>query len=102
MLSKIPVLYGTEHIAPEDKVVWLHYFSAASDHYVTELGWDEDAGAWLGFGYAVLAMHPDGAEWGYFSMSELEGVNAHGGLVIIERDLFWEPRPFGLVMRGRS
>jgi hypothetical protein len=84
-LDKIPPLYATEHIPPEDKIIHLHYFSAASDHFVAEVGYDEDAGAWLAFGYAILAVCPDGAEWGYFSLDELEQVSAHGGLVIIER-----------------
>jgi len=101
-LGKIPVLYGTEDTPAEDKIIWLHYFSAASDHYVAEVGWDEDAGAWLAFGYAIFTGFPEGAEWGYLSLNELEEVNAHGGLVIVERDLHWEPRPFGFVMRERS
>jgi Protein of unknown function (DUF2958) len=90
VLSKIPALYATEKTDPDDKIIHAHYFSAGSDHYVAEL--DPETGE--AFGYARLAAFPEGAEWGYFDLSELEQVNAHGGLVIVERDCHWQPRKF--------
>jgi len=91
VLDKIPALYGTDSVPAEDKIVWLHYFSAASDHYITEL--DPETGE--AFGYAKLASFPEGAEWGYVYLPELEQVNVSHGLVIVERDMHWEPKPFG-------
>lgn len=91
VLGKIPPLYGTEDVAIVDKIVWVHYFCAAGDWYLAELS-EEDHD--FAFGYIKLASDPQGAEWGYFALSELEQVNAHGGLVIVERDLHWEPRKF--------
>ncbi len=37
---------------------------------------------------------PDCAEWGYINLPELETVNAHDGLTIVERDCHWEPKCF--------
>jgi hypothetical protein len=98
-LAKIPPLYGTEHIEAADKQVMLHYFSAAGDWWVTDLG-DED-GELTGFGYVRLAAYPEGAEWGYFPLSELEQLNVHHSLVIVERDLFWQPRRFADIREAR-
>ena len=90
VLAKIPKLYGTENTEAGDKIIWVHYFSASSDHYIAEL--DPETGE--AYGYAKLAAYPEGAEWGYVSLPELEQVNVHHGLVIVERDMFWEPKKF--------
>ena len=58
ILSQIPPLYGTENTPPEDKIIFVHYFSAGSDHYIAELEQREEDGHWIGFGWAVLAAHP--------------------------------------------
>jgi hypothetical protein len=101
VLSQIPGARQTESTAAEDKTIWLHYFSAASDHYIAE-AWQEpesqgEPDRWMGFGYARFAAFPDLAEWGYIDLDELEQVRAEGpgGLpVIVERDLPWQPKPF--------
>jgi hypothetical protein len=69
-----------------DKTIWAHFFGPAQDWWLAEC--DDDGYA---FGYADLGF----GEWGYFSLPEMEAVMVHGGLVIIERDCFWEPKPFG-------
>ena len=104
-LSTIPGAYGSEHIPAEDKTIWLHYFSAASDHYLAEVwhepGQDGEPGQWMAFGYARLAAFPEGAEWGYINLDELEQlrVEGPGGLpVIVERDLDWEPKKFSEIV----
>jgi hypothetical protein len=94
-LAAVPGLYETESTPTADKIVWLHYFSAGSDHYITEIGYDGDQ--LLGFGYTKMAAFPEGAEWGYTDFAELEAVNAHRGLVIVERDLFWTPKRFSQI-----
>jgi hypothetical protein len=38
---------------------------------------------------------------GYTPLAELEELNARHGLVIVERDLFWQPRKFADIP-GRS
>lgn len=81
------------------QVIYLHYFSAASDHWLSEL-WQEEDGTWTGFGYARLASFPEGAEWGYVDLEELEQVSGANGLVIVERDLDWEPRKFSEIKGG--
>lgn len=90
ILDKIPMLYVTEGTPFEDKIIYAHYFSAASDYYIAEL----DAETGEAFGYAKLAMFPEGAEWGDLDLEELEQVYAHGGRVIVERDMHWKPRKF--------
>ena len=53
------------------------------------------------FGYDVLNGDYGNAEWGYFSLAELQSTNIHG--IHIDRDLYWQPMPFGEieVLRGR-
>jgi len=91
-LAQIPGLYETDGIPAEAKLIPLHYFCAAGDWWVAEIG--EEDGEPIAFGYVKLAAYPEGAEWGYTPLAELEQVNVHHGLVIAERDLFWEPRKF--------
>jgi hypothetical protein len=97
-LEGVPELYATEDIEAQDKIVALHFFSASGDWWITEVCQSgEDAG--LAFGYVRFASFPDGAEWGYTWLPELEEVNVHGGLVIVERDCYWSPVTFGQLKR---
>ena len=75
----------------DEKIIHLHFFIGACDWYVAEL--DDDK--WEAFGYANLG-DPQNAEWGYFSLPELEAVVVGPGFVV-ERDLDWTPRPFSAV-----
>ena len=61
--------------------------------FVTE-GAEEEDGDWLLFGY-VIGMEE---EWGYFLLSEIEGVRGPLGLAV-ERDLWFEPGPINEVLR---
>lgn len=104
VLRRIPKLYETEDTHPLDKVIWVHYFTSVSDYYIAELD-PETFEAW---GYVKYANHPEGAEWGYIDLTDLERVNAPGsltdmdsatvvllpGLVIVERDCHWTPVKF--------
>jgi hypothetical protein len=60
-LEQIPALYETDHIQAEDKLIPLHYFSAAGDWWVAEIGMEDSQP--LAFGYVRLAGFPEGAEW---------------------------------------
>jgi hypothetical protein len=89
--DSIPTLSATEEVAMADKVVHLHYFVGGCDWWVVEL--DEESA--LAFGYACLGPAID-AEWGYFSLVELEDIVAEHVASVpmyVERDLHWRPRP---------
>ena len=100
VLDKAPGAYATEDVAAEDKTIIAHYFSASVDYYIAEM-WQEpgeegEPSRWMAFGYARLASHPEGQEWGYLDLDELEQVRGRtpqGLPVIVERDLHWDPMP---------
>ncbi len=45
------------------------------------------------FGYVVGPLGPDCDEWGYFSLTELEGIRCRFGLKV-ERDAWFKPTTF--------
>ena len=85
-LTATPLLRATEHVPLGAKIVHLHFFIGGCDWYVAEL----DDETWEAFGYANLG-DPQNAEWGYFSLPELETVVVGPGFVV-ERDLLWTPQ----------
>jgi hypothetical protein len=97
ILAKIPREGRTGHQKAADITIWVHYYCAVADWWVAELEHDEEDvdHPWRAYGYARYASYPDGAEWGTVWLDELERHNSHGGLVIVERDVLWTPRPFG-------
>jgi hypothetical protein len=97
-LAVMPKLYQTEPVGAADKIIVVHYFAASADWWLAEIEPDHEDGP-LGFGYVRYQSMPEGAEWGYVSLAELEQVNAHGGLVIVERDLHWRAGKFSEVVR---
>jgi hypothetical protein len=84
--ATIPGSNGTEDVPVGDKVLHLHYFAGGCDWWIAEY----DPATGEAFGYACLG-DPECAEWGYLDLSELEQVNVRGGLLIVERDLYWTP-----------
>ena len=72
----------------KDPIVYMKFFFPASNWtwYVTE-GEVTDDDDFLFFGYVIGFER----EWGYFGMSELEGVNVHG--IRVARDLSFDPKP---------
>lgn len=88
-LAEIPTLYATKAVPTADKIVHLHYFAPNGDWWLTELDVEEG----LGFGWACLNGDDQNAEWGYVSLEELEQLNVLRGLVIVERDCYWTPKP---------
>jgi len=84
----LPALYATEGVDTPDKTVRVHYVAGGCDWWLVEY----DPATGLGFGYACLG-YSAGAEWGYIHLPELEAVRVHRGLVVVERDLHWTPRP---------
>lgn len=85
----VPALYATEAIPPADKVLYVKWFAGSWTWYAAEVDWE----AGLAFGWV------DGScpEWGYFDLDELEA--AGNGLVIVERDCWWEPVTFAELTR---
>ncbi|MFD6756152.1 UvrD-helicase domain-containing protein [Micromonospora gifhornensis] len=83
----VPALYATEQQPNGDKIIYLHYFGGGHDWWIAEY----DPATGEGFGYACINGDADNAEWGYHSLVELEQIRR--GLLIIERDLHWTPRP---------
>lgn len=85
-LSKIPRLNETETILPEDKIVHLHF---QIDHcHWWALEWDLEG---TFFGYVMLKGCSLEAEFGYFTLSELQEVKIDGWLEV-ENDPTWIPR----------
>ena len=90
--KQIPSLYSTED--QEDPIVQAKFFTPDSSWtwYVTEFDGED-----IFFGY-VLGHE---AEFGYFSLSELESVRGPLGLPI-ERDLHFEPTKLSTVKKQEA
>lgn len=85
-LSSIPELYQTEQVSLANKVIHMHFYIGGCDWYVAEFDGED-----LFFGYAILNNDMENAEWGYFSLSELQSIHVSG--IEIDRDIYWEPIP---------
>jgi hypothetical protein len=87
IIKKIPKLYETEELEPEDKMIHAKLFTPWSNWtwYVIEFdGIDQCFGFVKGFD----------AEFGYFSLSELASIQGPAGLRI-ERDRYFTPTEVG-------
>ena len=91
-LSTAPDLYATENVSTEDKIVHARYFLSESSWLIFET--DKETGE--AFGFVILNGDAQNAEMGYIDIMSLEGVETPTG-VVIDRDLEWEPKPFGEV-----
>lgn len=81
-----------------ERVMQLHYFGPVGDWWLTALDRGPDPEDWLGYGYVRLAGLEQFAEWGDVSLPELEALHIpRRPLLIVERDLWWTPRPFGQI-----
>lgn len=95
-LDQIPRLYETEHISIKDVLVYLHFYLAESDWFITEYDGDD-----LFFGYAILNGDTQCAEWGYSSFSELKEIRIHFMEVECESETSWQVRPVSAVEKIR-
>jgi hypothetical protein len=94
-LDQIPRLYETEHIATQDKLIYLHFFIGGSDWYIAEYDGDDTF-----FGYAILNGDIECAEWGYVSFAELKEIRIDGFYEIdCELEELWEVRAFGGILQ---
>ena len=87
-LDQIPRLYETEHVPLKDVRVYLHFYLADSDWFITEYDGDD-----LFFGYAILNGDTQCAEWGYISFRELKEIRISYLEVECESDTAWQIRP---------
>ena len=86
-LDRIPGLYQTEHVPFGEKVIHMHFCIGGCDWFVAEFD-----GGDLFFGYVILNGDRQNAEWGYFSLAELQSINING--LEIDCDLHWKPIKF--------
>ena len=86
-LSKIPRLYETEHIRPQDKLIHLHFFIGACDWFIAEYDGED-----LFWGFAILNGDYEMAEWGYVSFSELKSISVNGIEIDGEVEEAWRVR----------
>lgn len=94
-LRQLPGLYKTEQVPAKEKVIHLHFFIGGCDWYAAEFDGEDTF-----FGYAVLNGDMHNAEWGYFSLSELQSITIRG--IQIDRDLYWKVRPAGEITALRG
>ncbi len=95
-LAKIPKLYETENVPLLDKLIYLHFFIAGCDWYITEYDGDD-----LFWGYAILHDYTN-AEWGYISFSELKAIKIAGWLEVdCETEESWKIRKASEVKKIR-
>jgi hypothetical protein len=95
-LGRLPRLYGTETTSAKDKVIHMRFFFGASSWYAAEFDGEDTF-----FGFVVLNGDWQYAEWGYFSLAELDEIAFLG--MEVDRDLHWKPVAAGNIetLRGR-
>ena len=83
--AQLPTLYAQEN--EKDPIIHVKFFTPWTGWtwFVTEGSQEDDD--FIFFGY-VIGLE---AEWGYFSLRELESVRGPAGLTI-ERDLYFRPK----------
>lgn len=91
--ASLPALYANE--GESDPVALVKFFCpySAAVWYITE--YDPEQG--LAFGWADLGFGC--GELGYISVEELATAEKRG-LPLIERDLYWSPRPLSEAIKG--
>lgn len=80
-LSRLPGFYSTERVPLKEKIIHLHFFIGGCDWYAVE--YDPESRTF--FGFAILNNDYDMAEWGYFSLEEMEQIKVK--FLEIDRDL---------------
>lgn len=81
----VPALYATEEI--DDPIARVRLFSCLSGWTWLVTEYDPESGDAFGL---VRGFEE---EWGYFSIREMEELNRSRGFNVIERDLYFEPKP---------
>ncbi len=87
-LDQIPRIYETESTETKDKLIYLHFFIAGCDWYISEYDGED-----LFFGYTILNGDTQNAEWGYISFNELKSVCINSIEIDCESEEYWRIRP---------
>lgn len=85
--KQLPALYATD--GQKEKTAVTKFFNPCGGHtwFVVE-GEQKESGDWLFFGLVDSGDSQLGAEWGYFTLSELQSVRLPFGMKI-ERDRYF-------------
>ena len=78
------------HIDRKDKIIRMHFFIGGCDWYIAEF---DGKDTFFGF---VNLNDPQNAEWGYFTLSELNTINING--IQVDQDLRWQPKKFSKIV----
>ena len=81
----IPLLYATEDIPTEDKQIYVHFVFGNCHWFVAEFDQKDSC-----FGYVILNGDLQNAEWGYFSLHELQEVKL--GNFRVSPEANWTPQ----------
>ena len=90
-LAGLPAIYATDDTDCQDKLIYLHFFIGGCDWYVAEFDGED-----VFFGYVNLN-DSQNAEWGYFSLHELEEINVNG--IEVDTDLYWQVKKFSEIAK---
>ena len=91
--AQIPKLYSQEHIKMEEKQVYAKFFFPAGNFTWFVIEGEDEGDDFLFFGYVIGSE----AEWGYFTLGELQNINIKG--LAVERDLYFKPGKFAEVIK---
>jgi hypothetical protein len=94
--EQIPSLYSQEQTAAEEKQVYAKFFFPAGNWTWFVVEGEDEGDDYVFFGY-VIGFE---AEWGYFTLNELQNINVKG--LTVERDLYFKPGKFAdIIVRFR-
>lgn len=88
-LAELPTLYATDNVDCKDKTICLHFFIGGCDWYVAEF---DGKDTFFGF---VNLNDPQNAEWGYFTLGELDAIKLNG--LEVDNDLHWQVKKFSAI-----
>ncbi len=87
-LDQVPRFYETDQFSIEDKLIFLHFFIGDCDWYVCEFNGE------VFWGFAILNGDLRNAEWGYFSLAELQNIKVSNLIEVdCELESHWKIRP---------
>lgn len=106
LIEGMPATYGNQNGL--DSLVYLHYFIAGCDWYITEK--DVVDGVTQAYGYSILNGDLEMAEFGYISIRELNSMVHYTGElggdlrvpVYVELDLHFEPETLRSILAKKA
>lgn len=92
IIKDMPTVYGQDGLGNQS-IVFLHYFYAGNDWYITEK--DSENEQLQAYGYAVLNGDTEMGEFGYINIEELKSLGT------IELDFYWNPQPLWGILKAK-